>query len=152
MNGIEPWRYASDATAGSELAHLVVGEQERVVEKAGYVFEARLRRSIVKDGRIADSLLYAKISHVIWHLPRTTPSMMAGEAKRQELGMMREKPFAAITLPFTDMDIEPAPRGDDRSHTIAQLSGRLRVASPPCTIRVMTRQRLASWPIRPVAM
>ena len=33
----------------------------RVLEKAGYVLEGRLRRSIFKDGRIADSLLYARI-------------------------------------------------------------------------------------------
>lgn len=33
----------------------------RVLEKAGYVLEGRLRRSIIKDGRIADSLLYACI-------------------------------------------------------------------------------------------
>ena len=32
----------------------------RVLEKAGYVFEARLRRSIFKDGHLADSLLYAR--------------------------------------------------------------------------------------------
>ena len=31
----------------------------RVLEKAGYALEARLRRSIFKDGRVADSLLYA---------------------------------------------------------------------------------------------
>jgi [ribosomal protein S5]-alanine N-acetyltransferase len=33
----------------------------RVLEKAGYLLEARLRRSIFKDGRLADSLLYARI-------------------------------------------------------------------------------------------
>ena len=33
----------------------------RVLEKAGYVLEGRLRRSILKDGRLADSLLYARI-------------------------------------------------------------------------------------------
>ncbi len=33
----------------------------RVLEKAGYVLEGRLRRSIFKDGRLADSLLYACI-------------------------------------------------------------------------------------------
>lgn len=31
----------------------------RVLEKAGYVFEGRLRKSIIKDGKIADKLLYA---------------------------------------------------------------------------------------------
>jgi len=34
----------------------------RVLEKCGYVLEGRLRRSIFKDGRLADSLLYARIS------------------------------------------------------------------------------------------
>jgi RimJ/RimL family protein N-acetyltransferase len=33
----------------------------RVLEKAGYVLEGRLRRSIFKDGRLTDSLLYARI-------------------------------------------------------------------------------------------
>jgi ribosomal-protein-alanine N-acetyltransferase len=33
----------------------------RVLEKAGYVLEGRLRRSIFKDGRVADSLLYARL-------------------------------------------------------------------------------------------
>jgi [ribosomal protein S5]-alanine N-acetyltransferase len=33
----------------------------RVLEKAGYIFEGRLRRSIFKDGRLADSLLYARV-------------------------------------------------------------------------------------------
>ncbi len=33
----------------------------RVLEKAGYTLEGRLRRSIIKDGRIADTLLYARL-------------------------------------------------------------------------------------------
>lgn len=33
----------------------------RVLEKAGYTLEGRLRRSIIKDGRIADQLLYARL-------------------------------------------------------------------------------------------
>jgi [ribosomal protein S5]-alanine N-acetyltransferase len=33
----------------------------RVLEKAGYLLEGRLRHSIFKDGRLADSLLYARI-------------------------------------------------------------------------------------------
>ncbi len=33
----------------------------RVLEKAGFVFEGRLRKSIIKDGKIADKLLYAVI-------------------------------------------------------------------------------------------
>jgi RimJ/RimL family protein N-acetyltransferase len=34
----------------------------RVLEKAGYVLEARLRRSAIKDGRITDQLQYAYIA------------------------------------------------------------------------------------------
>lgn len=34
----------------------------RVLEKAGYVLEARLRRSAIKDGRIVDQFQYAFIS------------------------------------------------------------------------------------------
>jgi ribosomal-protein-alanine N-acetyltransferase len=33
----------------------------RVLEKAGYTLEGRLRRNIFKDGRLADSMLYARI-------------------------------------------------------------------------------------------
>jgi RimJ/RimL family protein N-acetyltransferase len=33
----------------------------RVLEKAGYTFEGRRRRDIVKAGRIGDSLMYAKL-------------------------------------------------------------------------------------------
>ena len=33
----------------------------RVLEKAGYVFEGRLRKSVTKDGKTIDSLLYAMI-------------------------------------------------------------------------------------------
>jgi [ribosomal protein S5]-alanine N-acetyltransferase len=36
----------------------------RVLEKAGYVLEGRLRRSIFKDGRLADSLLFARIRQI----------------------------------------------------------------------------------------
>jgi ribosomal-protein-alanine N-acetyltransferase len=32
----------------------------RVLEKAGFAFEGRLRKNVVKDGQILDSLLYAK--------------------------------------------------------------------------------------------
>ena len=32
----------------------------RVLEKAGYVLEGRMRRSILKDGRLGDSYLYAR--------------------------------------------------------------------------------------------
>ncbi len=33
----------------------------RVLEKAGYVFEGRLRKSVTKDGETIDQLLYARI-------------------------------------------------------------------------------------------
>jgi len=32
----------------------------RVLEKAGFVLEARLKKNVIKDGQILDSLLYAK--------------------------------------------------------------------------------------------
>ena len=32
----------------------------RVLEKAGFVFEARLKNNVIKDGKLLDSLLYAK--------------------------------------------------------------------------------------------
>ncbi|HEU5246564.1 MAG TPA: GNAT family protein [Candidatus Udaeobacter sp.] len=32
----------------------------RVLEKAGFVFEARLKHNVIKDGKLLDSLLYAK--------------------------------------------------------------------------------------------
>ncbi|HOY69010.1 MAG TPA: GNAT family protein [Candidatus Ozemobacteraceae bacterium] len=34
----------------------------RVLEKAGYVFEGRLRKNVIKDGRILDQLVYAKLA------------------------------------------------------------------------------------------
>jgi len=33
----------------------------RVLEKAGYVFEGRMRRAAVKDGQVVDNLLYATV-------------------------------------------------------------------------------------------
>jgi [ribosomal protein S5]-alanine N-acetyltransferase len=33
----------------------------RVLEKAGYNFEGRLKKSIIKDGKIIDQLVYAKV-------------------------------------------------------------------------------------------
>ncbi|MEP7014544.1 MAG: GNAT family protein [Verrucomicrobiota bacterium] len=33
----------------------------RVLEKIGFVFEGRLRKNAIKDGKVLDSLLYAKI-------------------------------------------------------------------------------------------
>ncbi|MGH7915861.1 MAG: GNAT family N-acetyltransferase [Candidatus Binataceae bacterium] len=37
------------------------GASVRVLEKAGYTFEGRLRRSIIKDGRLGDRLIYARL-------------------------------------------------------------------------------------------
>lgn len=37
------------------------GASARVLEKAGYAFEARMRRHVVKDGRVGDVLLYARV-------------------------------------------------------------------------------------------
>jgi hypothetical protein len=39
----------------------------RVLEKAGYALEGRLRNSIFKDGRLTDSLLYARFRN--WGAP-----------------------------------------------------------------------------------
>ena len=33
----------------------------RVLEKAGYTFEARLRKSVFKDGQLGDKLIYARL-------------------------------------------------------------------------------------------
>jgi len=33
----------------------------RLLEKAGYVLEGRLRKSVTKDGRMIDHLLYARV-------------------------------------------------------------------------------------------
>jgi ribosomal-protein-alanine N-acetyltransferase len=35
----------------------------RVLEKAGYALEARLARAIMKDGRLGDGFLYARLRH-----------------------------------------------------------------------------------------
>ena len=32
----------------------------RVLEKSGFVFEARLKKNVIKEGELLDSLLYAK--------------------------------------------------------------------------------------------
>ena len=33
----------------------------RILEKAGYILEGRLRKSVTKDGRTIDQLLYARV-------------------------------------------------------------------------------------------
>ena len=45
------------------------GASVRVLEKAGYVFEGRLRRSAIKDGVVTDQLQYAFIAPVDRPLP-----------------------------------------------------------------------------------
>ncbi|MFA5834312.1 MAG: GNAT family N-acetyltransferase [Bacteroidota bacterium] len=35
----------------------------RVLEKNGYTFEARLKKAVIKDGMIADALMYAKLKY-----------------------------------------------------------------------------------------
>ena len=37
------------------------GASARVLEKAGYEFEGRLKKSVTKNGQIIDQLMYAKI-------------------------------------------------------------------------------------------
>lgn len=37
------------------------GASARVLEKAGYTLEGRMRRHVVKDGRVGDVLLYARV-------------------------------------------------------------------------------------------
>jgi len=37
------------------------GASSRVLEKAGYEFEGRLRKSVTKEGQTIDQLMYAKI-------------------------------------------------------------------------------------------
>ena len=55
------------AFAEHDLVRLHAGVYEwnpassRVLEKAGYVFEGRLRKSVTKDGETIDQLLYARI-------------------------------------------------------------------------------------------
>ena len=36
----------------------------RILEKAGYEYEGRLKKSVIKDGRIIDQLIYAKLRQV----------------------------------------------------------------------------------------
>lgn len=60
-------RYAFD-TYGVTRVYAVPFEwnapSQRVLEKAGYVFEGRMRRSAIKDGKIIDQLLYAYLAPV----------------------------------------------------------------------------------------
>jgi len=57
-------RYAAEAHGLTRLFALPFAYNLascRVLEKAGYVLEARLRRSAIKDGVIVDQFQYARI-------------------------------------------------------------------------------------------
>ena len=43
------------------LVHANNAASVRVLEKAGFVFEGRMRRNVIKDGQTLDSLLYARV-------------------------------------------------------------------------------------------
>jgi len=53
---IRPWRL-DDAESLAE--HGNNPASARVLEKAGFVFEGRLKNNVIKDGKLLDSLLYA---------------------------------------------------------------------------------------------
>lgn len=59
--------FSEHALAAFELTRLYAlpfarnGASIRVLEKAGYVFEGRLRRSAIKDGEVLDQLMYALV-------------------------------------------------------------------------------------------
>jgi len=52
LNRIEAYVYANNPASAREL------------EKAGFEYEGRLRRSVIKDGQVLDSLLYARLHEV----------------------------------------------------------------------------------------
>jgi len=60
-------RFTDYAFATFDLCRIYAGvfawnpASARVLEKAGYVLEGRLRRAAVKDGRVVDSLVYATV-------------------------------------------------------------------------------------------
>jgi ribosomal-protein-alanine N-acetyltransferase len=33
----------------------------RVLEKAGFAFEGRMRQAVIKDGRVMDQMIYARV-------------------------------------------------------------------------------------------
>ena len=51
-----------ELSAPFKMSGPAVSKHLRVLEKAGYVLEARLRRSAIKDGIICDQLQYAYIA------------------------------------------------------------------------------------------
>ena len=52
LNRIEAYVYANNPASA------------RVLEKTGFEYEGRLRRSVIKDGQVLDSLLYARLREV----------------------------------------------------------------------------------------
>lgn len=62
LRALTEWAFA---TSPLERLHAGVFELNagsiRVLEKAGYQLEGRLRRSVVKDGKVIDQLLYARL-------------------------------------------------------------------------------------------
>ncbi|HEY9071767.1 MAG TPA: GNAT family protein [Candidatus Ozemobacteraceae bacterium] len=42
----------------------------RVLEKAGYIFEGRLQKNVIKDSRILDQLMYAKLAETAGEPPQ----------------------------------------------------------------------------------
>ena len=54
---IRPWRLGD---AESLAKHANNPASARVLKKAGFVFEGGLKNNLIKDGKLLDSLLYAK--------------------------------------------------------------------------------------------
>jgi RimJ/RimL family protein N-acetyltransferase len=60
---------SADPNEPADLTGTIYAEQYasnanscKVLEKAGFVREGRLRSSVIKDGQVLDQLLYARIS------------------------------------------------------------------------------------------
>ncbi len=69
-HGIRPKRCARSLLTGFETlpldriyasAYANNPASVRVLEKAGFQFEGRMRRNVIKDGVVLDSLLYARV-------------------------------------------------------------------------------------------
>ena len=54
---IRPWRLDD---AESLARHANSPASARVLEKAGFIFEGRLKNNVLKGGELLDSLLYAR--------------------------------------------------------------------------------------------
>lgn len=72
VRAVTPWAFEAH-----DLARIQAGVFEanpasaRVLEKAGYQFEGRLRQSVFKDGQLLDRLMYARLAEK--PDPRTSP-------------------------------------------------------------------------------